>query len=712
MDEIEHMEIPDCIEEGCKGFVYHEKRMADNTMKRIPAKIHCYSSLVKSINFVKNLRDTSEDYHHTQVVRSEHDLLHDVHDGEAWTQMEAGLKQEIGANGIIQDVEQYHGSRKPLFGITDNRPHSTGALYGCFNNLHRSVHYLPRNIYLAMTIPSPKEPSLDQMNYLLTPLVKDLKCMIMRMYEKVLPPQVNIMGSMQVSDLPASRKFSGAASHSHKQHPCSFCHITHDDINLPAGYDIPNFELRDDFEQLKYTFKWQQARSICAQKKIFNDYGSCHSEMNYLPGWLPISSSPLDFMHNYYDVIQDGHLLDAPDWRKFENIINRTIWPSGIECLPDNLAMNHSLQKADQWRRLCNIQPFILWLIWRAPNSDNISSTAPDIPPRSIPPTFQCNVKKIYHMALLLSVAEHILASQSISLFDAHCAQCYLQQYCQESLHLKVHLKPNHHYSMHYESVIKRFGPVYVTWLFAFEHCNGALEKVNVNGHAAGEMELTLLCDWILKQHIYELGISLPEDVSEKEKALLKRVGIETTPACRTLEATVAAFQDGMHIYGLLLDYARSLWPELDIVDDFTVHAGATPFLVDGSVKSYPFIIKNGIHYGSDTAIQTQADQYACVDCGDGYVLPCRLIYHFEITVGLEEPALCSVIQKCVADNNLPSMPWDLYATNFRSYLVYADRFSALEVISTSKLFSSVAVIPITSNVLRDIPLWIVLSID
>ncbi|KAF9002713.1 hypothetical protein BDQ17DRAFT_1482213 [Cyathus striatus] len=199
MDEIEHMEIPDCIEEGCKGFVYREKRMADNTMKRIPAKIHCYSSLVKSISrfllrsdFVKNLRDTSEDYHRTQVVRSEHDLLHDVHDGEAWTQMEAGLKREIGANGIIQDVEQYHGSRKPLvkcdvglnmtfnldwFGITDNRPHSTGALYGCFNNLHRSVRYLPRNIYLAMTIPGPKEPSLDQMNYLLTPLVEDLKCL-------------------------------------------------------------------------------------------------------------------------------------------------------------------------------------------------------------------------------------------------------------------------------------------------------------------------------------------------------------------------------------------------------------------------------------------------------------------------------------------------------------------------------------------------------
>jgi hypothetical protein len=61
------------------------------------------------------------------------------------------------------------------FGITDNRPHSSGAVYICFNNLHRSVRYLTKNICLAMTIPGPHEPSLEQLNNVLDPLVESLK---------------------------------------------------------------------------------------------------------------------------------------------------------------------------------------------------------------------------------------------------------------------------------------------------------------------------------------------------------------------------------------------------------------------------------------------------------------------------------------------------------------------------------------------------------
>lgn len=54
-----------------------------------------------------------------------------------------------------------------------NRPHSAGGIYGVFNDLHRSVRFLPQNVW-ACTIPGPKEPSLEQLNHILAPLKDDL----------------------------------------------------------------------------------------------------------------------------------------------------------------------------------------------------------------------------------------------------------------------------------------------------------------------------------------------------------------------------------------------------------------------------------------------------------------------------------------------------------------------------------------------------------
>ena len=64
---------------------------------------------------------------------------------------------------------------------------------------------------------------------------------------------------------------------------------------------------------------------------------------------------------------------------------------------------------------------------------------------------------------------------------------------------------PNHHMAMHYARLIRLHGPVYAWWLFAFERFNGMLEDVNTNGHANGQMELTLIRNWLIRQRIYEL---------------------------------------------------------------------------------------------------------------------------------------------------------------------------------------------------------------
>lgn len=120
----------------------------------------------------------------------------------------------------------------------------------------------------------------------------------------------------------------------------------------------------------------------------------------------------------------------------------------------------------------------------------------------------------MYRLSLYLATAERTLGSRSITVNDARRGVKYLQQYCQLALSLGIPLKPNHHLAMHYVDMFKRFGPVYGWWLFAFERFNGYLEDVNLNGHAGGEMERTILRGWITKHRTYELVSSAVTSVS------------------------------------------------------------------------------------------------------------------------------------------------------------------------------------------------------
>lgn len=201
-DDLAHLEAPECLVARCPGIVYREKRIKDRsptavdgyTMRRIPAKIQPYSSLIKWLrcmamrpNFSKYLRNTSRDASRRPVSDSE--LMHDFHDGAAWQDQEIGLKRVHDAAGV-HDEEIAPGSRRKLvsctfgfsftinmdwFGITENRPHSAGGVYVSLNNLDRRVRFLQHNVHLTTVIPGPKEPSLEQLNFVLEPLMGELQ---------------------------------------------------------------------------------------------------------------------------------------------------------------------------------------------------------------------------------------------------------------------------------------------------------------------------------------------------------------------------------------------------------------------------------------------------------------------------------------------------------------------------------------------------------
>jgi hypothetical protein len=227
--------------------------------------------------------------------------------------------------------------------------------------------------------------------------------------------------------------------------------------------------------------------------------------------------------------------------QRFENLVNAIHWPSHVTRLPKNasfpfliaiqplipcfqLGENQSLKKADEWRRLLHITPVLLWWTWKDEN-DDILDSSPPIPANAKQiPNHSRNCKQLYDAILLLCAGVRMLASRTISMAQARIGQDFLIQYCRRCIALGINLVINHHLAMHYYDMIKRFGPVYGWWLFAFERFNGMLEKVNLNGHDGGRMEVTLLRNWVQTHLLYELLLSLPDDAHELEHKILNQI--------------------------------------------------------------------------------------------------------------------------------------------------------------------------------------------
>jgi hypothetical protein len=111
-------------------------------------------------------------------------------------------------------------------------------------------------------------------------------------------------------------------------------------------------------------------------------------------------------------------------------------------------------------------------------------------------------------------------------------------------------------------------------------------------------------------------------------------------------------------VYGLLLEFARATWPELDLRHDLDLTPGGLLFMSDRVSRVLSYVTRGGVRFGSLTAKRSQRDQNAFVKL-NGSNVPCLLVYHFELTAPGQTPAICSVVQRFIRDDDLPRFPWD-----------------------------------------------------
>ncbi|MBW0474120.1 hypothetical protein O181_013835 [Austropuccinia psidii MF-1] len=146
-------------------------------------------------------------------------------------------------------------------------------------NLPPSEILNPENVYVAGIIPGPKEPTALQLNYLLMPLIKELK------------------------ELWQGYHFSPTSTGPSGIHFCNFCTIHKAQIEEID----PQFHYTHSYQNHKSTIaKWLWA-SPQQRQAVFPEYGVQYSLFEDLPYWDATRMVNLDIIHNLILGILKDH---------------------------------------------------------------------------------------------------------------------------------------------------------------------------------------------------------------------------------------------------------------------------------------------------------------------------------------------------------------------------------------------------------------------
>ena len=184
------------------------------------------------------------------------------------------------------------------------RSYSIGAIYLACLNLPPHMRYKPENIFLAGVIPGPREPTVDQVNYLLEPLISELLVFwrtgvhFSRTALRPFGRKVRAAIIPVVCDLPAARKVSGFIGHSADKNFCSFCLLSRSGIS--QIYDRVKWGFRSYYSHLEEAQKMRDATTLKTRRELFAKSGIRWSELLRLPYWDPTQYTVIDAMHNLY----------------------------------------------------------------------------------------------------------------------------------------------------------------------------------------------------------------------------------------------------------------------------------------------------------------------------------------------------------------------------------------------------------------------------
>ncbi|MBW0470045.1 hypothetical protein O181_009760 [Austropuccinia psidii MF-1] len=176
-----------------------------------------------------------------------------------------------------------------------------------FLNLPTSERLKPENVYVAGIIPAPKEPTALQLNYLLIPLIKELKelwqvCHFLPTSTGPSGLFIHVAILTAIADVVSMCKLTGFILHS-GNHFCNLC-------------TIDKAQIEEICPQFHYTFSYPNYRSTIAnwlwaiqkqQQAIFFEYGMQYSILEDLLYWDATRMLNLEIIHDLVLGILKDH---------------------------------------------------------------------------------------------------------------------------------------------------------------------------------------------------------------------------------------------------------------------------------------------------------------------------------------------------------------------------------------------------------------------
>lgn len=168
-------------------------------------------------------------------------------------------------------------------------------------NLPETIRYLPEHMFLLGVIPGPKEPTLEEINHYIRPIIDQLEIGWkhgFRISQTADAPEhgenVEVAVILSVNDLPAARKVAAMAGHGSHFY-CTACDCY--DKDTMYNTDIEKWGNRDVSALRRQAEAWRDASTLKERNRIFTDHGVRWSELWRLPYWDPTQMLVIDSMH-------------------------------------------------------------------------------------------------------------------------------------------------------------------------------------------------------------------------------------------------------------------------------------------------------------------------------------------------------------------------------------------------------------------------------
>lgn len=298
--------------------------------RRTPSSLPCAARLTRTrVLYGKERKAFIKEFHYYSLKEWLADILHrpGVEDALGKGQR-AGDFRNPGSNKTMDDIFdgsvfqnfkdhigqpflRAHGSElRLIFGLSvdaynplhnkqaGKKVSSTAISLVCYN-FSKGERLLVHNVHVLAIVPGPREPSLSEINHLLSPAVEEFKefwdpgVWFSSTPKYTLGRLVRCALIPLIVDLKAARQVTGCASHSAHQF-CMFCTVVKDDINNIDHHGWEGVSLR---LHKKRALAWKNAATEKDQAKLFEKYGVRWSVLLELPYWDLKVFTIIDTMH-------------------------------------------------------------------------------------------------------------------------------------------------------------------------------------------------------------------------------------------------------------------------------------------------------------------------------------------------------------------------------------------------------------------------------